>query len=397
MSAKPAPRILCLSNGHGEDHIASRVAVELRQLGAEVSALPVVGVGQAYRNLDIEIVGPVQAMPSGGFVYMDIRQFWRDLKGGLGGLTWRQLQTLKQWGGKLDLVLAVGDIVVQAFARWSGARYAFIGTAKSDYYLRNEDGPYSGWNQFRESVLRLPPCSVYLPWERWLMRSPHCLATFPRDRLTAEILKQYRLPVFDLGNPMMDGLNPAPPLADIPSDRPAILLLPGSRPPEAYRNFALMAEVAGCLGQLQPPPTQPPAFYAAIATSLDERELQQRWPQHLSPITLMRHQFGSCLHRANVAIAMAGTASEQCVGLGKPVVTLPGQGPQFTPAFAEAQQRLLGPSLFLTPNPEAAARQIVTLLGRPPRLQENARRRMGPPGASQRIARQLFNLLESLS
>ena len=43
---------------------------------------------------------------------------------------------------------------------------------------------------------------------------------------------------------------------------------------------------------------------------------------------------------------MTGTAAEQCVGLGKPVLQLVGEGPQFTANFAEAQRRLLGPGLF---------------------------------------------------
>jgi uncharacterized protein (TIGR03492 family) len=36
---------------------------------------------------------------------------------------------------------------------------------------------------------------------------------------------------------------------------------------------------------------------------------------------------------------MTGTAAEQCVGLGKPVLQLVGEGPQFTANFAEAQRR----------------------------------------------------------
>jgi uncharacterized protein (TIGR03492 family) len=42
---------------------------------------------------------------------------------------------------------------------------------------------------------------------------------------------------------------------------------------------------------------------------------------------------------------MAGTAVEQAVGLGKPVVQIMGNGPQFSYRFAEAQERLLGLSV----------------------------------------------------
>ena len=43
---------------------------------------------------------------------------------------------------------------------------------------------------------------------------------------------------------------------------------------------------------------------------------------------------------------MAGTATEQAVGLAKPIIQLPGRGPLFTTSFAEAQRRLLGKTVF---------------------------------------------------
>ncbi len=97
----------------------------------------------------------------------------------------------------------------------------------------------------------------------------------------------------------------------------------------------------------------------------------------------------------DVAIAMAGTATEQFVGLGKPAIALPGKGPQFTPAFAEAQSRLLGPSVTLVKRPDKVAEVIQQLLRDPDLLQligENGQRRMGEPGASQRIATHLMEV-----
>jgi uncharacterized protein (TIGR03492 family) len=62
-------------------------------------------------------------------------------------------------------------------------------------------------------------------------------------------------------------------------------------------------------------------------------------------VLLTRGGFSDVAHQAVAGIAMAGTATEQLVGLGKPVFTLPGSGSQFTAAFAEAQSRLLGQSV----------------------------------------------------
>jgi len=47
---------------------------------------------------------------------------------------------------------------------------------------------------------------------------------------------------------------------------------------------------------------------------------------------------------------MAGTAAEQAIGLGKPVIPIEGKGPQFTKSFAEAQRRLLGKYVFCASN-----------------------------------------------
>jgi hypothetical protein len=58
---------------------------------------------------------------------------------------------------------------------------------------------------------------------------------------------------------------------------------------------------------------------------------------------------------------MAGTAAEQAVGLAKPVLQLPGQGPQFTASFAEAQRRLLGPTVFCAPGDSGSQDNLFSL------------------------------------
>jgi uncharacterized protein (TIGR03492 family) len=116
-------KLLCISNGHGEDAIALRILQQLQQHSncPELAALPLVGEGLAYVNHDIPVIGPVKAMPSGGFIYMDGRQFARDLRGGLAQLTWTQVQTVQAWAREGGTILAVGDIVPLLFAWWSGA------------------------------------------------------------------------------------------------------------------------------------------------------------------------------------------------------------------------------------------------------------------------------------
>ena len=430
-------KLLCLSNGHGEDAIAVRILRQLQLLPnpPKLAALPVVGEGRAYTGLQgVPIIGPVKTMPSGGFIYMDGRQLWRDLQGGLLELTWSQIGAVRAWAKEGGAILAVGDIVPLLLAWISGAPYAFVGTAKSEYYLRDESGPLKRFSQVgrRESQSEC----VYLPWERWLMRQRRCKAVFPRDSLTSDTLRRFSIPAFDLGNPMMDDLHPENPWpifydpdAEINEVNRSLIvaLLPGSRAPEAYANWQQILKAV--TGMCEIFYERDPVFLAAISPGLSLEPLCEKlevdgWRQkerksaapasHLSALKLKektlppigdssaltfslgnatlilsQHAFVDCLQLADLAIAMAGTATEQFVGLGKPAIAIPGAGPQFTPAFAEAQSRLLGPSLILVRQPAEVAGVVRRLLRDPDWLQliaENGQRRMGEPGAARRIA-----------
>lgn len=428
-------RLLCLSNGHGEDVIALRILQALRQQPnqLDIEALPIVGVGYAYTQAGIPIAGTVKRMPSGGFINTDRSQLARDLQGGLLQLTLEQIRTVRQWSmgeqsnpskfisqpskSESSFILAVGDVVPLVFAWLSGLPYAFIGTARSEYYLRDESGwlPRRSW--WDDRLERWTGC-VYLPWERWLMRHPRCKAVFPRDRITALSLQRYGIPAFNLGNPMMDGLsweNSEWREEPTPNQQPStvdpfltLLLLPGSRPPEAYANWeTLLQATNGILAQMQ----GSLRLLVAIAPGLDAAAFHQqllayRWQQtgtetyaigvgdrRATLVLMPPNRFAECLHVADLAIAMAGTATEQFVGLGKPAILIPGKGPQFTPAFAEAQTRLLGASVELVSEPVQAFGAIQSLLSNPDRLHliaENGRRRLGEPGAAQRIAQCLL-------
>lgn len=402
-------KLLCISNGHGEDGIAVRILKQLRQLPGSptLAALPIVGEGRAYEKAGIPIQGPTQAMPSGGFIYMDRHELVRDLRGGLVGLTLAQLKTARQWAQGGGKILAVGDIVPLAIAWQSGAEYSFIGTAKSEYYIRDETHRLPG-RPFLEGWSG----SVYVPWERWLMARPRCQSVFVRDRLTADTLQTLGVPALYPGNPMMDGLETrADKLAKLTavfSSAPAritLALLPGSRAPEAFENWqrivSAIASVMETFGDRQI------RLLAALAPALNlaafkDVLLDAGWQPVAGEyptfqrgngvLVLTTDAFVESLHLADAALATAGTATEQAVGLGKPVITLPGSGPQFTYAFAEAQSRLLGPSVILLSDPRTVGGVLQACLADGPRLQqiaENGRRRMGRPGAAATIAKAL--------
>ena len=230
--------LLCISNGHGEDAIAMRILSALRQQSADIqiAALPISGTGQPYRSdANIDIIGPTQTLPSGGFLNRDPKQLARDMQGGLISLTRAQLRAIKAWTQKSSQqfativkqnarqgnitpeshplqpqLLAVGDIVPLIFSHRTGLAYHFIGTAKSEYWLRDDAGQRSGHRSGKTLGDRLEGWSgsVYLPWERWLMARNNCRAVFVRDALTAKTLQNLGIRAYYEGNPMMDSLAP---------------------------------------------------------------------------------------------------------------------------------------------------------------------------------------------
>lgn len=392
-------KLLVLSNGHGEDVIAVRIIEQLQKIieDLEISALPIVGQGYIYNKSNIPLAGRVQQMPSGGFIYMGGNPLWSDIRGGLIQLTIEQLKLVRQWGQKKQAILAVGDIVPLLYAWSSRANYAFIGTAKSEYYLRDETDWLGQTSAFERKM-----GSVYLPWERWLMNRGNCKAVFPRDTLTSKILSDWSIPAYDLGNPMMDKI--ATSAKSVESTKLNILLLAGSRMPEAMNNWQqILASLDSVMEFF--PPTQL-QFLGAIAPALNirvfvEDAVSYGWQvateepsiitlsKNNCTLTLSQKSYAEFLQQANIAIAMAGTATEQFVGLGKPAVIMPGKGPQFTYAFAEAQSRLLGCSIMMVENPEQIGDAIAQVVNNPEQLLQiaiNGKRRMGEPGAAERIA-----------
>jgi uncharacterized protein (TIGR03492 family) len=413
-------KLLCISNGHGEDAIALPVLQELRKLAptAEIVTLPIVGVGKAYSTNDFSIAGHVQALPSGGF-NQDRRQLVRDLRGGLAGLTTGQIRTVREWGKSGGKILAVGDIIPLLFAWMSGADYAFIGTAKSEYYIRDSQGQILPSQ--RDSI-EVNTGSYYFPWERWLLSRSRCRAVFPRDKLTAENLRKYQIPAFDLGNPMMDGVSIDPNSSAFYQSESVkhplfVTLLPGSRPPEAYANWKqILIAVDSLISVFN---QQEIICLAAITPTLDLAILQGNlddlgWMKVVDPdaeliqlisdrtaiyyrrdratIVISTQAYSQCMRSGDWAIAMAGTATEQFIGLGKPAFIIPGVGPQFTPAFAEAQTRLLGESVILVNQAQDVGVEMQRLFTQPDRLEsieQNGLLRMGTPGAAKRIAASL--------
>lgn len=399
-------RVLFLSNGHGEDLNGSLILRALKQQSnaIDVAAMPIVGTGQTYSKWGVEIIGPTQQLPSGGFNYINFLRFlnpvnWRrdqnplnllrDLFSGLLTLTWGQLQAVRRYSHRCDLLFATGDVVPILFAYITGRPFMVFLVSTSSFY---------------EGRVKLPLLA------QLGLRSHRCVQIFTRDAYTAEDLQRRGLTKAQFaGYPIMDVLTPTGKPLGCTDDTPVVALLPGSRLPEALANLALQLRFCQHLSQLRPV-----QFQAALVPSLDTTHLQQltqRLGWQLTPNSLKgpiqvryhRDAFADILHRSQLAVGMAGTAVEQAVGLGKPVIQIIGEGPQFTYPFAEAQQRLLGTSVTTVGTHAAtdallqtAAEKAHAILGDTLYLEQcrqNGKERVGDPGGSARIAQQVLKYL----
>jgi uncharacterized protein (TIGR03492 family) len=391
--------LLSISNGHGEDLNTSLILSALRQKcpTVQLQAAPLVGAGNAYHRLGIPIVTPIQPMPSGGIFYMNPLVLWQDLVTGLPKLLWQQWQAVKKAAQTSEMILATGDILVVAFAHWTGRPYMAFLVSTSRYY---------------EGKLRLP----------WLLkrylRSPRCVQIFTRDAASAEELweRGYAQATF-LGYPIMDTLTPTHRDLGVSPDQPMIALLPGSRLPEALENLKLQLQLCQAITRLNPAVQ----FRAALVPQITEVELlrlaqQMGWHYdaekglhcqqdgHALIVPCINNAFADILHQCQLAIGMAGTAVEQAVGLGKPIIQIAGNGPQFTYRFAEAQMRLLGTSVKTMgtgpATPEVlhqAAQEVWRILADPAYLADcrcNGRERVGEPGGSDAIAQAIATHLQ---
>ena len=394
-----APRqkpVLLLSNGHGEDLSGAKIAEALMARGIAVEALPLVGHGRPYRQAGVPVLGRTRECSTGGLGYTSLAGQLREIREGqwtylLGRLLW-----LARHRKRFERVVGVGDLLAVLGAWLGGPGAAVYLVAYSSHY---------------EGQLRLPwPCGA-------LLRSSRIIQIWSRDALTAHQLSaQLGKPVVFAGNPFLDGVIDAAHPSAQPPPQPTpqgqgLALLPGSRMPEALHNLGLMLQVVSRL------PGQNLRIQAALVSSLTAEAIEAMaaplgWQLDPSRSLLRRGawqvelgwgQFAAILNRADLVLASAGTASEQAVGLGKPVLQLCGRGPQFTAKFAEAQRRLLGPgvscatgkpgsSAVLQATAELAAQQLAAL-GDPeagPRWRHQlaalGAERIGAPGGSAQIA-----------
>ncbi len=397
-------KLLVISNGHGEDVSGSLLGIELKKFGHKVHAFPLVGRGNAYRKAGITALGLKKEFSTGGLGYTSFLGRVRELvEGQLFYLIWSLIRVLIL-SRRYDLLIVVGD-VVPVLAAW-------LTTKQSVVYLVAYSSHYEG--------------KLKLPWPtKYFLQSNRFLEIYCRDQLTADDLQiQLNRSVVFFGNPFMDPVFTLKP--QLPKKVFRLGIFPGSRRPELDNNFLLILNVLETLPQKILENTEI-SFDMALVDALKDEDLitltfKHHWEviqdsssiQSLvlksgsGPCRLQIHRdsFPKVLQSSDACLCMAGTAAEQAIGLAKPVIQLPGKGPQFTPLFAEAQRRLLGPTVFCAlnnlNNPQSifcdTANLILEIFKRINKdddlkkiCDQQATLRLGKQGGTQRMAKSIHN------
>ena len=397
-------KLLFLCNGHGEDTIACQIMEALHKINPDVSqaVLPMVGEGKVFKKLIkdgwLTKIGRSTFLPSGGFSNQSLSGLVLDLQAGLIWSLWRQWAFIHRSAREGRIIVAVGDLLPLLFAWASGADYFFIGTPKSDYTWSS--GPRFSWSDIYHRFKG----TEWDPWEYWLMRSSRCKMVAVRDKITARGLRNHRVEAVAPGNPMMDGLAKK----EFPKNFERygrLILLCGSRLPEAYQNFKKLLIAIQLIQHSSPLAVFLPLNSSSMSKtiklilidlgfkstyeSIDELGISEIWKKKSLLILIGFNQFSSWANWGEVGVANAGTATEQLVGLGIPCVSLPGKGPQFNFNFAKRQSRLLGGAVAIAKGYQALAKRVEFLLNSDfDRYAIGLRgsKRMGEVGGSQSLA-----------
>ena len=402
-NSKVTHSILIICNGHGEDVIAleiiKRLLKKIKKQSIEV--LPLVGNGEVFSSIksnNFTKIGYLKDLPSGGFSNQSLKGFVLDLFAGFLIDNLRNFLLVKQKSKHNCKIIAVGDFLPLLYAWSSECEFSFIGTPKSDHTWSS--GP--GWD-LSDFYHKLKG-SEWDPWEMFFMKSPRCKNLIMRDKITANNLYKKNIHAKYLGNPMMDFVNVTnDKISNIISFK-RIILLVGSRYPEAFKNldnflnclqdFDLSKDVVILLPlSINANVTQIQSYlnkYGFIKQSkvkflIDEDSLWKKKDQYL---VIGKGKFNSWANMAEVGLSNAGTATEQIAGLGIPSLSLPGSGPQFTKSFAKRQSRLLGGSVLVCKNKKILLKRLSLLLKRKVDRLEQAKigkKRMGESGASKKI------------
>jgi uncharacterized protein (TIGR03492 family) len=368
-------RVLIISNGYGEDAMAAILARELKDK-CEVEALPTVGAGQAYNGI-CPIVGPRGDLASEG--HRKVGSLVKDFQHGLAFTAVKHIQYMRQYQGRWDKIVTVGDII--------GPLLAKAGKAQVDLHIDVYNSGYARHYSWAE--------------KQALKRTVKKILC--RDDILAGSLRAIDMDAGFAGNLMMDTVPEIEvDLTSIVEGKNAITLMPGSRDGaaktfrlqiEALSRFTGRHEVVGLV------PIAPSVELISLLKASGLRRVDEDLlgPSHLAvaqtPDETHIHFFnkgvGTLVKSSLFAVGQPGTAIFQSAGLGAPVIALVADDAR--PQRVARNERLMGASRESCEHDVAQlARKMEMFLSDPEATKKRGKigiERIGQPGALEAAVR----------
>ena len=326
--------MLVLSNGHGEDVIGSKIVEDLTKISGKdkIVTFSLVGRGRPYENLKArKKIRHIKAnkMPSRGFLFSNKGLIFADIRAGLIQETLKQIKLALKLSKKCDLVVCVGDLYPLIVGFLTRKAYIYVNTKKSFNMVK-------GSRRIRAALPKIRGTN----WnflELILAQRTRCKAIFVRDNTTHLSLEKFTKKAV-AANPMASGFY-CPiqkPLKELGS--PFVTCLPGSRAPELERNFKKLLDIIVGTKETKKGiilliPVTTKNAKKKIVRILEEccsskivicNDIEEDYVPGRS-IAMQKGTFREWAGFSDVALAMSGTATEQCVALGIPVISFIGK------------------------------------------------------------------------
>jgi lipid-A-disaccharide synthase len=294
---------------------------------------------------------------------------------------------------------------------FSGFNRRFAHAVKN--HVRNHAGASAGWN---------PKIVQYVSPQVWASRPQRaaklardidlllCLFAFEKDWYTGRLPN---LRVEFVGHPLVDRyanakLPGSPAVSVSPASGQSIILLPGSRLGELKRHLLVMLSAAQKIYA-----AHPTARFKVVLPTTELKALADRMVGRLE-VEVQVGGLGEALSGATLAIASTGTVTLECAYFGVPTIAI------YKTSWSTYQigKRIIQVKFLAMPNllaneiifpeliqhnatPENIAAEAIDLLTKPERREgiklklKSVVEKLGPPGASDRAAKAIANLLKA--